>query len=48
MGTVIPYPTYNTVIPLEQVNEYISNQVIAIDLNVLQNAEPNITCGSAT
>ena len=48
MGAVIPYPTYNTVIPLEQVNEYISNQVIAIDLNVLQNAEPNITCGSAT
>ncbi len=41
-GAVIPYPSYNTVIPLEQVNEYISNQVIAIDLNVLQSAKPNM------
>ncbi len=39
-GAAIPYPTYNTVIPIELVDEYnISNQVIAIARNVLLNAQ---------
>ena len=39
-GAAIPYPTYNTVIPIELVNEYnISNQVIAIDRKVLIDAQ---------
>ena len=42
-GAIIPsYPTYNAVIPVEQVDEYISNQVIAVNLDVLKHdIKPN-------
>ncbi len=38
-GAAIPYPTYNTVIPLELVDEYMSNKVIAIERKVLVDAQ---------
>ena len=40
-GAMIPYPEYNAVIPIENVDEYLSNQVIAIELNVLNQTTLN-------
>ncbi len=40
-GAVIPYPEYNAVIPIENVDENVPYKVVAIDLSTLRSVEPN-------